>query len=422
MRFFHFKRRKKRLVDTIAAIDIGASKVSCSIARVEKNSGLLRVIGLGQQASLGLRSGIIVDMLAMESALLNAIHTAEQMAQETIREVYVNMPSAQTTSCLEEVAINVAGQEIDDADVRKLLTMACQKNKSSGNEILHSIPVHYAIDGSRGIRDPRGMFGNVLSALIHIITASAMPLRNLIACVERCHLNISGVISSVLAAGLAVLVEDERELGSIVVDLGAGGTSLGLFVEGNLIHTSFIPVGGHHVTNDIARGLSTPIVHAERLKALYGSAMVSASDEHETIIVHQVGERQQSKGTQISKSSLVRIIRPRIEETFELLQHRIHEKDMEDIAGQRAVLTGGGSQLLGVREISNVILNKHVRLGRPIHFHGLKEYTESPSFSCCAGLLRFAYLQQEEDFSQNKIKDSSKRIFGGIGLWLKENL
>ena len=221
-------------------------------------------------------------------------------------------------------------------------------------------------------------------------------MRNHTAAIGRAHLEAEALVVSPYAAGLACLVEDERDLGVTVVDMGGGTTTIGVFFGGNLIFADAVPVGGMHVTHDIARGLSTPLAHAERMKALFGSAVSSTLDEREMIAVPQIGEEENSQVSHVPKSLLVSIIAPRLEETFELVRNRLDASGSDQVAGRRVVLTGGACQMHGARELAGLILDKQVRIGRPMRVKGLAEATQGPAFSTAAGLLHFALSERAE--------------------------
>jgi cell division protein FtsA len=257
---------------------------------------------------------------------------------------------------------------------------------------------------------------------MHLVSGKPAAIRNITAAIGRCHLEIAAIVAGPYASGLAALVEDETDLGVTIVDMGAGTTSIGVFFDGNLIFADSIPVGGGHVTNDIARGLSTPLAHAERMKTLYGSAIASSSDERETITVPQVGEEDESQATQVPRSLLVGIISPRLEETFELVRNRLEASGYDKVAGRRVVLTGGACQLPGARELAGLILDKQIRIGRPMRVAGLAEATGGPAFSTGIGLLHFAMSERAETARQARNwRDQSVSLFGRVGHWLKEN-
>jgi cell division protein FtsA len=231
---------------------------------------------------------------------------------------------------------------------------------------------------------------------------------------------VDGVVISPLAAGLAVLADDERELGATVIDMGGGTTTIGVFAEGELVFCDSIPIGGIHVTNDIARGLTTPTAHAERMKTLYGHATATASDRQELIDVPQVGENDPGSFAQVPRSLLMGIIQPRLEEVFEMVRARLEHAGFDKVGGRRVVLTGGASQMPGTRELAQLILDKQVRLGRPVALPGLPDAALSPAFSVAMGLLIYA-TQPKREFRMIRTVEGSRGWFGRIESWLKEH-
>ncbi|MTJ82067.1 MAG: cell division protein FtsA [Telmatospirillum sp.] len=407
----------------IAALDVGTTKVCCFIARTT-DDGNLRVVGIGHQLSRGMRNGAVVDMEEAETAIRAAVDAAEQMAEDRVREVLVNVSGGQPVSNNVTVEVAVNGHEIGDQDIRRMLDHARHHAQSSERDLIHSIPIGFTVDGNDGIRDPRGMFGDSLAVTIHLVSANPGPVRNLSTVVHRCHLDIEARVASAYASGLACLVDDERDLGVTCIDMGGGTTTIAVFQGGHLMHTDTIPVGGVHVTNDIARGLSTPLVHAERMKTLYGSALPSPSDDREILKVPLVGEDEDGATNQVPRSMLVQIIQPRLEETFELVRSHLEAGGFDKIAGRRVVLTGGAAQMQGARDLAAMVLDKQVRLGRPIGMQGLPEATNGPAFSTCAGLLRYAVLSGQAD-TQTRSARPQQVAEGGrlsrIGSWLRKN-
>ncbi|PWC54348.1 cell division protein FtsA [Azospirillum sp. TSO22-1] len=405
----------------VAALDVGSTKVCCFIARHEEQ-GSVKVVGVGHQLAAGVRAGAIIDMEAAETSIGAAVHAAEQMAGETIRDVVVNVSGGYPVSHTFNAEVSVPGQEVTDSDVRRAMAHARGLQVGAESTLIHALPVGFSLDGNRGIRDPRGMYGDRLAVHVHVITAAAGAVRNLQTCVNRCHLDIESMVVSPYASALATLVEDEMELGVACIDMGGGTTTISVFFEGRMVWTDCIPVGGSHVTNDIARGLTTPVVHAERMKTLYGSAMASAADEREMIDVPQVGEEERASGNHVPKSLLVRIIQPRLEEIFELVRSRLEQSGFAKLAGRRVVLTGGASQLPGTRELAQLILDKQVRLGRPTRIGGLADANGGPAFSTAAGLLIHAVRHPTELPVSVHEAVSGGGIWGRVGMWLRENL
>jgi cell division protein FtsA len=368
------------------------------------------------------RSGAIVDMEVAQSSILTTVTAAEQLAGERLRSVFVSVTGGRLGSRSCGAQISIVGREVEDADLRKVLNHGYAVREPDERALLHCIPTGYSIDGSRGIRDPRGMFGDTLSVNMHLVSAGTGALRNLATCVERCHLDIEAMVAAPYAAALACLVEDEMDLGVTLIDMGGGTTTVAVFYDGHVMFTDSVPLGGGHVTNDIARGLSTPLVHAERMKTLYGPATASPSDDRELIDVPLIGEDQTGHPNHVPRSMLVGIIAPRLEETIELAKNRLDASGVAQLAGRRLVLTGGASQLQGVRELAALILGKQVRMGRPLRVSGLAEAVSGPAFSVSAGLLGYAVRKHGTD-EERALKLPSGPIKGvsRIGHWLREN-
>jgi cell division protein FtsA len=404
----------------IGIVDIGTSKVCCFIARVTGSKP--QIVGIGHQVSRGLRNGVIVDIDAASQSILAAVHAAEQMAGETLSEIVVNLSGGFNGSRLVKSEINLNGREIGDSDLKRVLDQGHMLKEPPDREVIHSIPVGFSVDQSRGIRDPRGMYGQKLGVNMHVVTAQSGAVRNLANCIGRCRLEIAGLVVSPYAAGLAALVDDEMELGVTVIDMGGGTTTIAVFFDGNLVFTDSVPVGGGHVTNDIARGLSTPLAHAERMKTLYGSAIASSADEREVITVPQVGEEDESNASHVPKSLLVGIISPRLEETFELVRDRLEQSGYDKIAGRRVVLTGGACQLPGTRELAGLILDKQIRIGKPLRIEGLAEATGGPAFATSAGLVHFALSERAETPRRGRaLTEEPDGVFARFGHWIREN-
>jgi cell division protein FtsA len=355
--------------------------------------------------------------------MLNAVHAAEQMAGETITDAVLNLSGGFPPSRIVPVEMALGGREIGDAEMKKVLGQGHAYRDAADRQIIHSIPVGFSIDGSRGIRDPRGMVGDTLGINMHIVSASSAAVRNIITAVGRCHLEVAGLVVSPYAAGLSALVEDEMQLGATLIDMGGGTTTIGVFYDGAIVYADTVPVGGSHVTNDIARGLSTPISHAERMKTLFGCAISSLSDERETITVPVVGEGEDGQPNQVPKSHLIGIISPRLEETFELVRNRLEASGFDKLAGRQVVLTGGASQLPGTREVAGLILDKQVRIGRPTRVAGLAEATGGPAFATTVGLLHFAASERAESRGRDLNPPAPpKSVLGRVGHWLRDNL
>jgi len=408
----------------VAALDIGTTKVTGLIARQE-GTRPPRIIGIGHHVSGGVRNGAIVDMDLAEAAIRAAVGAAEEMAGVNVSGVTVALSGGHFKSRLVAYDIGIAGHEIGDQDLRKIL----DTNRLSGElpedqEVIHSIPVGYSIDGNRGVRDPRGMFGDRLGVNLHVVTAGVNAIRNVETCVNRCHLDVEGRVVAPYAAALSTLVEDEMKLGVTLIDMGGGSTNIAVFFDGELMHTDCVSVGGVNVTNDIARGLSTPVQHAERMKTLYGNCMASPSDDREVIQVPLIGEEQNGETNAVPRSMLVGIIRPRIEEILEMVRARLNAAGFEKLAGPRVVLTGGASQLPGVRALAGEVLGKaQVRMAKPRYLEGMAEAASGPQFSTCAGLISHAF-ESPHRFTGKTYRPKAQPGTGWdrFSRWLRENL
>lgn len=418
----------------IGAIDIGSTKIACLILKpIEQRGGdvtRFRVLGHGQQASRGVRSGNVIDIAAAEAGIRAAVEQAEEMAGVVLKDVHVALSCGMPRSQVIGVEVPATGGEVSPADLSRAIAIGRARFPSSDREVLHCMPSSYSVDGARGIRNPVGMLGDTLGVSLHALSVAAGPLRNIEACVGRSHLGIAGKAVSAYAAGLATLVADEIDLGATVVDMGGGTTSIAVFMDGGLVHAEVLPIGGNHVTSDIARGLSTSLSQAERLKTLFGSALSGPNDARDLIAVQQIGEDDGDGENSVPRSILTGIIQPRIEETLELVRDRLAEAGLSSIAARRVVLTGGASQLNGAREIAARIISKQVRLGKPACLADAPEPVMGPAFSACAGLASWA-VQRPKELSATGADDinsgislvpsSAARGLVGIKRWFKEN-
>lgn len=406
---------------TIAILDVGSSKICCFIAEVSAEQERPRVIGIGHRESRGLNLGTVVDMEETENAIRTAVDAAEKMAGgDPIENVTVNISSGEPQSTQLCVEVEVAGHEISDGDIERVLDLGRHYLNDQERFVVHSRPTSFTIDGVGGVRDPKGMFGEKLGVEMHVTSASLSPLRNLQTCINRCHLNMVGVVFSPYASGLSTLVADELELGSICLDMGGGVTSIAAFKDNEFIYGDMIPYGGHHVTKDIAQGLSTPLPAAERLKTLFGNCLSGVSTVRNQIDVTQIGDSGQESVTTIPRRMLTSIIEPRVEEIFEIVRDKIKAAGLENTAGRRLIITGGASQLGGVEELAKKVFKCNVRLGRPLNVDGLADTTAGAGFATGAGLLLYAALKPEELHFMEQ-KKPKQGIFEGISNWFKEN-
>ena len=405
----------------IGALDVGTNKVACLIAVPDEDH--YRVIGMGHQQARGMRGGVVADMDLAEQSIRNAIDQAERMAGETLRNVFVSFSGGNIRSRIMRVEIPINDQFISDMDIHRLHLQCRGGVENSVWQILHTIPVSYMVDGVPNVDDPRRMVASTLAADMHVIAVPTGPLRNLALCVERCILSISGITVSAYASALAILYQDQMRLGATLLDLGGGATSVSVFRDNRLYFVDSVPVGSNHITNDIARGLNTSTINAERLKTRYGSAIASPMDEREFINVPRLIDDERGSGNQIAKSALVGIITPRVEEIFELVRERIGSLNGKIMSGQKIILTGGGSQLEGIDELAQRVLDKPVIIGQHHGVRGLGPNAVGPAFTATAGLLRYADIAHlVASLTRATDCDNTKNTFGRLGRWFKHNL
>ncbi len=409
----------------VAALDIGSHKIACLIGRVIDDQGGIEIVGVGYQGSQGIKGGVIVDLAAAESTIRQTVNTAENMAAEAmkgypLREVIINIPGVNARSHFVSADIQVHGHDITDNDVRRALSKAQDQVLSPDYELIHTIPVHYKIDGHEGIRDPRGMVGQEMEVEIHMVTADLAPLENMAECIERSHLDVESVCVSSYAAGLSVLVEDEMDLGCTVIDMGAGVTSIAVFQGGHMIYCDHVPIGGWHVTNDIAKIMTCSTADAERIKTLYGSAISSGNDENELIDIPQIGEVNKHEPHHEPRSKLIGIIQPRLEEILEFVRQRLEDNGVNNV-GRRVVLTGGASQMQNITELAEHVLDKRVSLGRPKRLYSLPDAVSGPAFATTAGLLIYLAQHQNEMPAEIMASVTPGTLWERIKYWWKEN-
>jgi cell division protein FtsA len=402
----------------ITIIDIGTSKIVCLIAKYTIG-GNMTIIGIGHQVSGGIRSGIITDIKLAEESIRAAVGAAEDMAGINIDRAIVGISGNKQKSGILKVELNIKGPAISDRDIKQIIEQGSSRFYESGQDVIHCLAVDYTIDGTSGITNPVGMFANKLEATLHIITVASSNIINLNNCMAMCHLNIDGYISTSYASAIACLSEDEKNLGVTSINFGAGNTAISIFKNGNMVYSDNIPIGGGHITNDIAVGLSTSIKSAERVKVLHGNAFKSAKDEHELIDLPSLEE--DFAGVQnIQKSSLISIIRPRVEEILELIDNSFNNYGKNKTGG-KIVITGGAMQLRGLSDRIEQSFNKTVRIGIPADIDGMAESTKGPSFSTAIGMLLLAKQQLDLKYKIYNGKILSKGIFARTINWMRNN-
>jgi cell division protein FtsA len=417
----------------LTVLDIGTSKIVCLVARLTPSDASeplrgrthrARILGIGHQRSRGIKSGAVVDMDAAEGAIRFAVDAAERMAGMQAESVIVNATGGRLSSRLYDAKVAIAGRAVTQADVHRVLEACTMRGGQEGRAVLHALPIGFALGETRHIQDPRGMVGDELGAFMHVLSCDAAAAGNLMLAVERCHLTVDALVATPYAAGLAVLADDEAELGAALIDMGAGTTSVSVFSGGHLTHVDAFAIGGHHVTMDVARGLGIKLADAERLKTLHGGCLASVSDETETIAVVQAGEEGE-RPAHLPKAQLISIIKPRVEEVLELVRDRLKNAGLPAHAGRRLVLTGGACQLTGMQAAVKRIVSGQVRMGRPLGIKGLPESAKSPAFAAAVGLLIYPQVSGIEHFRPSRRgvapESQANGYIGRVGRWLKNS-
>ena len=418
----------------VAALDIGSSKISCVIADVAvpkhriasgMERKMLRVLGVGHQAARGVKSGAIVDIDETERAIRLAVDAAERMAQRHISEVYVNVSGGKPQSHCFVGSTRISSGVVTPHDVDRAISSAVTQVDAGRRTVLHLAPVAFDLDGASGKSAPLGMHGEKLSVNLGVVTVEAAHMRNLSLAIERSHLGVAGHVISPYAAGKAVLAEDEMELGTILIDMGGATTSIAVFNSGALVHADVVPVGGQHITSDIARGLNTTLAHAERLKTLIGGALGSGGEDIEMIAVPLLGERGVDTVQHVPRSMLTGIIRPRVDEIFELVAKRLALCPVAHVGGQHAVITGGASQLPGVREVAGQWFNRQVRVASPVPISGMPDSVSNPGFAVAFGLLAYG-LKPDKRYAMpalaaEALAASQQSYVRRVGRWIAES-
>ena len=430
------RRSLTRRPVTVSVLDVGSTKVACLIARLKPTDDVgdalrsrthaIEVIGFGHQRSRGIKSGVVVDLDAAERAIRHAVDAAERMAGVTVHSLIVNLSAGRLQSETYSASVALSEHAVGESDIGRVLAAGRRHSVTDGRGVVHAMPIGYSLDADGGIADPRGMVGQRLGVDMHMVTADAQPLSNLELCINRCHLSIERMVASPYASGLSVLVDDEAELGCACVDFGGGTTTIAVFMKGQLVHVDAIAVGGKHLTTDIARGLSTKLQDAERLKTMHGTALPSAADERETISVQPIGDDDGDVPNHVPRAALTRIIRPRIEEILELVRDRLNASGFAGIVGRRMVLTGGASQLTGLVESARRVLARNVRLGRPLGMAGMPEVAKGPAFAAAAGLLIYPQVAEMEQLdrhgrSHHLAMTGTGGYFARVGQWIRES-
>jgi len=378
---------------TFAGLDIGTTKISCIIAD-QNSAGELRIVGLGNAPSEGLRRGAVVDLEKTVASIMRAVEEAERMAGVQVKGVHAGIAGDHIRSLNSRgvVAVSRKDNEIAAADVTRVIEAAKAIAIPTDREIIHVIPQEFIVDDQDHIKDPVGMSGVRLEAEVHIITGAVTSARNICRAIQRAGLKVYDLTLEPLASAAAVLDDDEKDLGVVLLDLGGGTTDVAVFHEGAVRHTCIIPFGGANVTSDIAIGLRTPIDKAELIKLQHGAALASLVNGDETVSVSGVGGRGDKE---ISRHVLASMVEPRMEEIFALANKEVRKNHFAPLIGGGVVLTGGTSLLPGAAELAEQVFEMPVRLGLPRGLGGLSANVCDPRYATGVGLVLHAAKAEE---------------------------
>lgn len=407
----------KDLKNLIVGLDIGTSKVVAVVAEVLPD-GRHEVIGLGQHESKGLKKGVVVNIEATVESIQAALEEAELMADCKIRNVYTGIAGSHIRSFNSRGMVAIKDKEVTAADVARVIETARAVNIPTDQQFLHTVSQEFVVDNQEDVREPIGMSGIRLEVKVHIVTGAVSAVQNIVKCIRRCGLEVSDLILQPLASADAVLTEDEKELGVVLIDIGGGTTDIAVFTEGAIRHTAVIPIAGDQITNDIAMALRTPTLEAEEIKIRYGIAKQVLVDPSETIEVPGLGDRGPRT---LSRQVLAAVIEPRVEELFALALQVVRESEYEEVLSSGVVLTGGTAMMPGIAELAEEIFLKPVRLGIPQYNGQLADVVKSPRYSTAHGLLAEAKKQYLRGNVVTKQQGSTKAILQRMKEWFMGN-
>jgi len=399
----------------VVGLDIGTTKICAVVGEVGR--GDINIIGIGTSPSIGLRKGVVVNIESTVESIKKAVEEAELMAGCEISSVYAGIAGGHITGFNSRGIIAIKGPEITANDVERVVDAARAVAIPMDREVIHVLPQEFMVDDQTGIQNPVGMAGVRLEAKIHIVTGAVTSAHNIVKCANRAGLDVCDIVLESLASGEAVLTDEEKELGTALLDLGGGTSDLAIFAGKNIKHTFVLSLGGNNLTNDIAIGLRAPLAEAEKLKTRYGTCISENIGSDETIEVPGMGGREPRK---LPRQILGEILEPRMEEIFTLLQREIYRAGMEHAVTSGLVITGGTALLDGITDVAESVLNVPTRLGRPSGISGLVDVVNNPMYATGVGLVLFGARNQ----TVKKFRIRDKHIFNGImnrmKKWFKE--
>ncbi|MDH3262938.1 MAG: cell division protein FtsA [Paracoccaceae bacterium] len=432
------RRMRKAAIDrrVIAILDVGSSKIACLVLRFdgpdrfrgEDGMGSLagqtsfRVIGAATTRSRGVRFGEVDAMQETERAIRTALQAAQKMAGLRVDHVIACLSGARPRSYGLAGQVELTGGPASEEDIARALAACDVPDLGQGREVLHAHPVNFALDHRSGLGDPRGQIGNRLSVDMHLLSVEETAIQNLLFCVQRCDLELAGLASSAYAAGISSLVEDEQELGAACIDMGGGATGLSVFIKKHMIYADAVRLGGDHITADISKGLQVPMAQAERIKTFHGGVVATGMDDREMIEMEGSSGDWERDRRRVSRSELIGIMRPRVEEILEEARARLDAAGFDHLPARQIVLTGGGSQIPGLDGLATRILGHQVRLGRPLRVQGLPQAATGPAFAAAVGLCLFAAHPQDEwwDFDIPMESYPARSLRRAV-KWFKDN-
>jgi cell division protein FtsA len=408
---------RKESKNLIVGLDIGTSKIAAIVAEMKADGGF-EVIGMGSSPSRGLKKGVVVNIESTVNAIQRALEEAELMADCKIRDVWTGIAGSHIRSFNSHGMVAIKDREVAQNDVDRVVETAKAIPIPTDQQILHVLNQEFVIDGQEDVREPLGMSGVRLEVKVHIVTGAVSAAQNIMKCVRRCGLEVNDLILQPLASAMAVLSEDEKDLGVCLIDIGGGTSDIAVFTQGAIRHTAVIPIAGDQITNDIAMALRTPTKEAEEIKRRYGCALRELADSQETVEVPGVGERGPKK---MSRQTLAEVIEPRVEELYSLVQAELRRSGFEELLSSGIVITGGSAAMQGMVELGEEVFHMPVRLGLPNYTDGLSEVIRNPRYSTGVGLLLAGLSQHQQQQIEKMQSGSFKQMVVRMKRWFETN-
>lgn len=409
----------KKEPEVVVGLDVGTTKICAVVAEADERDEI-RVIGIGTTPSHGLRKGVVVDIESTVESVGKAVEEAEQMANVEIHSVFAGISGGHISGMNSRGVVPVSGKkgEITDEDIQRAIDSAKAVSIPMDREVIHTIPQQFLVDGQDGVKDPRGMSGVRLEAEVHIVTGAITSAQNIIKSINRAGLEVEDIVLEPLASSLAVLTEEEKAQGVVLVDIGGGTTDVVCFVDGAIHHTDVFSIGGDHLTNDIAIGLRIPISKAEEIKKKFGCAMASLVKDNEEFVVPGIVGRAANS---MQRRILAELIELRMDELFSLIKDQIKRNGVGEFIGSGLVITGGSALLMGLTEMARKVFDVPVRLGRPTNVSGLVDILDSPIYATGVGLVQYGFKHRKENGpSRFRGRNIFGKIIGRMQSWVGE--